>query len=136
MLVNLYVQVKQLNLMSATPVVLVNSLNHSMLVKLFVPIIQLVLVVLVNSSNHQLLVNLSFPIMSVMSITSAVLVNSSKHLMLLNLSVPVMQVILSFVIPLVSLFLIFSLFSVSDCQSVKPARKLIDVNRFAVNLFM
>ena len=42
----------------------------------------------------------------VMFVTSAVLANSSKHLMLLNLSVPVMQVILSFVIPLVSLFLI------------------------------
>ena len=63
-------------------------------------------VVLVNSSNHQLLVNLSSPIMSVMLITSAVLANSSKHLMLLNLSVAVMQVTLSFVIPLVSLFLI------------------------------
>ena len=37
---------------------------------------------------------------------SAVLAKSSKHLMLPNLSVPVMQVILPFVIPLVSLFLI------------------------------
>ena len=82
-----------------------------MLLKLFVPIIQLDVislrsVVLISSSNHQLLVNLSFPIMSVMSVTSVVLANSSKHLMLLNLSVPVMQVKLPFVIPLVSLFLI------------------------------
>ena len=63
-------------------------------------------VVLVNSSNHQLLVNLSFPIMSVMPVMSAVIANSSKHLMLLDLFVPLMQVILPFVIPLVSLFLI------------------------------
>ena len=75
--------------------------------------------------NHQLLVNLSFLIMSVMSLRSTVLANLSKHLMLLKLSVPVMQVILSFVIPLVSLFLFF----VSDCQSVKLARKLIEVSR-------
>ena len=60
-----------------------------------------------------------------MSVMLAVLATSSKHLMLLNLSVPIMQAILSFVIPLVSLFLIF----LSDCQSVKPTRKLIDVNR-------
>ena len=82
-----------------------------MLLKLFVPIMQLDSmsvrsVVLINSSNHQLLVNLFFPIMSVMFVASAVIANSSKHLMLLNLSVPVMQVILSFVIPLASLFLI------------------------------
>ena len=43
--------------------------------------------------------------MSVMSVTSIVLAKLSKHLMLLKLSVPVMQVILSFVIPHVSLFL-------------------------------
>ena len=81
-----------------------------MLVKLFVPIrldaMSVRPVVLVTLSNHQLLANLSFAIMSVMSITSTVLANSSKHLMLANLSVPVMQVILSFVFPLVSLFLI------------------------------
>ena len=82
-----------------------------MLVKLFVSIMQLDSmsvrsVELINSLNDQLLVNLPFPIMSVMSVTSAVIANSSKHLMLLNLSVLVMQVILSFVIPLVSLFLI------------------------------
>ena len=87
---------------------LIKPLNS---VNLFVPIMQLDSmsvrsVVLLNSSNHQLLVKLSSPIMSVMSVTSAVIANSSKHLMLLNLSVPVMQVILSFVIPLVSLFLI------------------------------
>ena len=98
-----------------------------MLVKLFVPIIQLDSmslrsIVLVNSSNHQLLLNLSFPTMSVLS---AVLANSSKHLMLLNLSVPVMQVILSFVIPSCKPVSYF----VNDCQSVKPACKLIDVNR-------
>ena len=63
-------------------------------------------VALVNSSNHQLLVSLSFPLMFVMSVTSAVLPNSLKQLMLLNLSVPVIQLIPSFVIPLVSLFLI------------------------------
>ena len=63
-------------------------------------------VVLVNSPNHQLLVNLSFPLISVMFVTSAILANSLKHLILLNLSVPAMQLILSFVIPLVSLFLI------------------------------
>ena len=62
--------------------------------------------VLANSLNHQLLVNLSFPIMSVMSVTSTALANLPKHLMLLKLSVPVIQVILSFVIPCVSLFLI------------------------------
>ena len=43
--------------------------------------------------------------MSVMSVTSIALAKLSKHLMLLKLSVPVMQVILSFVIPHVSLFL-------------------------------
>ena len=81
--------------------------------------------VLVNLSNHQLLVNLSFPIMSVMSVTSAVIANSSKHLMLLNLSVPVMQVIVSncnSTCKPVSNF-------VSDCQSVKPARKLKGVKQ-------
>ena len=82
-----------------------------MLVKLFIPTIQLDImfirsVVLVNSSNHKMLVNRLFPIMSVMSLTSIVLTNSSKHLMLLNLLGPVMQLILSFAIPLVSLFLI------------------------------
>ena len=82
-----------------------------MFVKLFVPIIQMDVmfvrsVVLVNLSNDQLLINMSFPPMSVMSVTSAVLANSLKHLMLLNLSVPVMQLILSFVLPLVSLFLL------------------------------
>ena len=41
-----------------------------------------------------------------MAKTPAALANSSKHLMLLNLSVPVMEVIMSFVIPLVILFLI------------------------------
>ena len=59
-----------------------------------------------------------------MSLRSTVLANLSKHLMLLKLSVPVMQVILSFVIPLVSLFLILLVI-----QLVKPARKLTDVNR-------
>ena len=44
--------------------------------------------------------------LNIMSVTLAELANSSKHLMLLSLSVPVMQVILSFVIPLVNLFLI------------------------------
>ena len=82
-----------------------------MLVKLFIPTIQpdimfIRSVVLVNSSNHKMLVNRLFPIMSVMSLTSIVLTNSSKHLMLLNLLGPVMQLILSFAIPLVSLFLI------------------------------
>ena len=82
-----------------------------MLVKLFIPTIQpdimfIRSVVLVNSSNHKMLVNRLFPIMSVMSLTSTVLTNSSKHLMLLNLLGPVMQLILSFAIPLVSLFLI------------------------------
>ena len=82
-----------------------------MFVKLFVPIIQMDVmsvrsVVLVNLSNDQLLINMSFPPMSVMSVTSAVLANSLKHLMLLNLSVPVMQLILSFVLPLVILFLL------------------------------
>ena len=82
-----------------------------MLVKPFIPTIQLDImfirsVVLVNSSNHKMLVNRLFPIMSVMSLTSIVLTNSSKHLMLLNLLGPVMQLILSFAIPLVSLFLI------------------------------
>ena len=48
----------------------------------------------------------SKPVSSVMSVTSIVLAKLSKHLMLLNLTVPVMQVILSFVILLVSLFLI------------------------------
>ena len=82
-----------------------------MLVKLFFPI-QLDIMNVCKVSNvsqlvnHQLLVNLSFLIMSVMSLRSTVLANLSKHLMLLKLSVPVMQVILSFVIPLVSLFLI------------------------------
>ena len=41
-----------------------------------------------------------------MNVVAAVLASSSKHLMLVNLSVPVMHVILSRVIPLVSLFLI------------------------------
>ena len=81
-----------------------------MLVKLFVPIqleiMSVKSLVLANSLNHQLLVNLSFPIMSVMSVTSTALANFSKHLMLIKLSVQVIQVILSFVIPLVSLFLI------------------------------
>ena len=82
-----------------------------MFVKLFVPIIQMDVmsvrsVVLVNLSNDQLLINMSFPPMSVMSVTSAVLANSLKHLMLLNLSGPVMQLILSFVLPLVILFLL------------------------------
>ena len=82
-----------------------------MLVKLFVPVqldvMSVKSVVLANSSKHELLVTLSFPIMSVMSVTSTVLTNLlSKHLMLLKLSVPVMQAIRSFVIPLVSLFLI------------------------------
>ena len=82
-----------------------------MLVKLFFPI-QLDIMNVCKVSNvsqlvnHQLLVNLSFLIMSVMSLRSTVLANLSKHLMLLKLSVPVMQVILSFVIPLVSPFLI------------------------------
>ena len=70
-------------------------------------------VALVNSSNHQQLVSLSFPLMFVMSVTSAVLPNSLKQLMLLNLSVPVMQLIPSFVIPLVSLFLILLVTAVS-----------------------
>ena len=80
-----------------------------MLVKLFVPIqldvISVRSVVLANSSNHQLLVSLSFAIMSIMSI---VFTNLSKHLtkQLPNLSVPAMQVIPSFIIPLVSPFLI------------------------------
>ena len=100
-----------------------------MLVKLFGPIIQLDAmsvrsVVLVNLSNHQLLVHPPFPIISVISVTPTVLANTSKNSMLPNLPVSVMQVILSFVIPLVSLFLILLVI-----QLVKPARKLTDVNR-------
>ena len=88
MLVNLNVQVKELNVMFVTLVVLV---------KLFVPIMQMDVmsvrsVVLVNSSNLQLLVNPSFPLLFVMSVTSAVLANSLKQLLLLNLSVSVMQI--------------------------------------------
>ena len=71
----------QLNVMSVRSVVLVKS---STVGRPSVPMIKL----------------------NIMSVTLAELANSSKHLMLLSLSVPVMQVILSFVIPLVILFLI------------------------------
>ena len=101
--------VGQLITMSVTPAVLVNSLPLNFSKTLCSNTIGhnvLRPAVLVTLSNHQLLANLSFPIMSVMSITTTVLANSSKHLMLPNLSLPVIQVILSFVIPLVSLFLI------------------------------
>ena len=47
--------------------------------------------------------------LDVMSVRSVVLANLTKHLVLLHLSVPVMQVILSFVIPPVSPFLILLL---------------------------
>ena len=63
------------------------------------------------SSVNQLvkLLTVSKSVLSInvlMSITSAVSANLSKYLMLLNLSVPLMELILSFVIPLVSLFVI------------------------------
>ena len=106
-----------------------------MLVKLFIPTIQLDImfirsVVLVNSSNHKMLVNRLFPIMSVMSLTSIVLTNSSKHLMLLNLLGPVMQLILSFAIPLVSLFLtllvIFSQLNLLANLLMRPGNVLMN----------
>ena len=111
-LVSLPYPVIQQNVMSVTPVVWVNSLNHYMFVNLSAPVMQQNIlsvrsVVLVNLSKHQLLVNLSVIIwQNVMNVAAAVSASSSKHLMLVNLSVPVMRVILSCVIPLVSLFLI------------------------------
>ena len=58
--------------------------------------------------------------LNVMLVTPAVL----KHLMFVNQSVSVIQAILSFVIPLASLFPNFD----SDCHSVKLVHKLIDVS--------
>ena len=57
MLVNLSVPVIQPNVISVMPVVLVNSLNHSVLVNVSVPVIQTNImsvtpVVLVNSLSH------------------------------------------------------------------------------------
>ena len=51
------------------------------------------LVVLVNSLNHEIIVNLSYPVIqqNVMSLTPVVLVNSLNHYMLVNLPAPVIQ---------------------------------------------
>ena len=60
-----------------------------------------------------------------MNVAAAVFASSSKHLMLVKLYVPVMHVILSFVIPLVSLFLILLVIT----SQLNLFHKLIDVNQ-------
>ena len=60
-----------------------------------------------------------------MNVAAVVLASSSKHLMLVKLPVPVMHVILSFVIPLVSLLLIL----IAITSQLNLFHKLIDFNQ-------